>query len=319
MRTIGIVSTSYPYAIKLAARYERALAHLKDLGFETKTGAHVTTRSGFVTGTPQERAADINTMYADPQVDAILCVNGGSVSSEVLPYLDYSLIRSNPKPIIGYSDATAILLAINAKTGIETCHGPMLIPQYGEYPAVLPYTHSSLLRTLSGEKHLAEPSAQWTDEFLDATKGEDLRPRTLKENPGWKVIKHGEAQGRLICGNLRIICSLLGTPYTPDFKYAILILEDTGIKTDELERNLTHLAHAGVLDAVSGVCFGRMLCQEKDGVSIDDVLDRVFAQHSIPVVTGLDVGHTDPVMTVPVGRMAHLRTDPMQLIIASRA
>ena len=306
--TIGVVCTSYPYAVKLKKQYARGLHELERLGYRVKLGKHTERSAGLVNASARERAQDLHAMFLDPEVRAIILINGGTLASEVLDELDYDLIARHPTILIGYSDVTAILLGITARTGMPTFHGPMLIPQFGEFPHVQPYTLKSFTdATTSTDGYTITASDAWTDEFLDSTKGEDSHSRTMRTNPGWTVARHGTVHGKVVCGNLRIICSLLGTPYAPSFDGAILILEDLGIKTDELKRNLIHLAQAGVLRSVRAIAWGRLLRVEpKDGVSVEDVVREVVGD--IPLVYGLDVGHTDPVATITNGVEATLDT-----------
>lgn len=306
--TIGIVSTSYPYARKLNDRYNRAIENLKKLGYNLKIGDYVETKEGFVTASPEKRAEDINKMFLDKEVKAILCVNGGAQSSEVLPFLDYDLIKKNPKIFCGYSDVNSISLGIYAKTGIITFNGPMLIPQFGEFPNILNYSLEYFEKILSGKNDVdLRPSKEWTEEFLDSTKGEDNRPRKMKINDCYEVIKGGNAQGRILSGNLRIICSQIGTSYLPDFAGKILFLEDLEISTAELKRNLEHLSQANLLNEIKGVVFGRILMlKEKDGVSLKEVLLDFFKEKNIPIIIGMDFGHTDPVITIPNGVLCEI-------------
>lgn len=307
--TIGIVSTSYPYALKLNNRYKRAIENLKNLGYNVKVGKYVETKEGFVTASAEKRAEDINQMFLDKEVKAILCVNGGSLSSEVLPFLNYEVIQKNPKIFCGYSDVNSIALGIHAKTGVVTFNGPMLIPQFGEFPTILDYSLKSF-ETILGVKGptVLAPSEEWTDEFLDGTKNEDNRPRKTKKNETYKIIKEGNAEGRVISGNLRIICSQVGTSYLPDFKGKILFLEDLDINTAELKRNLEHLSQAGLLKEIKGLVFGRILMlKEKEGVSLENVLLDLFKDKEIPIIIGGDFGHTDPVLTIPNGVQCEIK------------
>lgn len=304
----GVVSTSYPYALELPVRYERALNSLKSLGFSYKEGKYLKTKTGFTAGTAKQRAEDINNMFADPQVEAILCVNGGSMSSEVLEFIDYEIIKKNPKPFVGYSDVTSILSGINAKTGLITFHGPMLIPQFGEVPQILDFSFKSFNQVLRGINEFElRSSKEWTDEFLDGKKGEDVRPRKTKINDTYQIIRKGEAKGNIIVGNLRILCSLLGTPYFPSMDNIILFLEDLNLNTAEFKRNMIHLHHAGIMKKVKAVVVGRLLmCKEKDGISVEQILKEVVKEG--PIIIGADFGHTDPMLTIPFGAKCRINS-----------
>lgn len=301
--TIGIVSTSYPYGSLLKNRLERAIKNIENIGFKTVIGESVFKKTGYTSGSAKERAEDVNKMFANKNIKAIVCLNGGSTTNQILPYLDYNLIKNNPKIIIGYSDITSLLLAINKKSDLVTFHGPMIIPQFGEFPNILQYSLNSLLDSLTkdSDKEII-PSKEWTDEFLDGTKGEDNRPRNMHLNNSYEFIKEGKAEGILVGGNLRIITGLAGTPYFPEFKNKIFFWEDVSVGIDEIDRNLTHLEMLGVFNKIKGMVVGRILAlKEKDGVKISDLLKQKFSSYNFPIVIGADFGHTDPVLTIPIG------------------
>lgn len=300
---IGIVSTSYPYATLLRNRTERAIKNLEKIGFNIVIGDSVYKKTGYTSGSAEERAKDINKMFQDKKVAAIICVNGGHTTNQILDLLDYNLIKKNPKIIIGFSDATSLLLAVNKICNIVTYHGPMLISQFGEYPDVLEYTKKSFLKAITkNETQDVLPSKEWTDEFLDSTKGEDIRSRKMKNNNSFEFIKEGYGEGKLIGGNLRIITGLAGTKYFPDFTNSIFFWEDSGISVDEIDRNLTHLKMLGVFDKIKGMVVGRVnMLKEKDGVGLKELLNGKFKEYNFPVLIGADFGHTDPVLTIPIG------------------
>ena len=300
---IGIVSTSYPYGTLLKNRVERAIKNIESIGFKVIVGDSVFKKTGYTSGSAKERADDVNKMFANKNVRAIICLNGGSTTNQILPHIDYNLIKKNPKIIVGSSDLTSILLAINKKTGLVTFHGPMIIPQFGEFPNILQYSLDSFLDTLArGNDQRIVPSKEWTDEFLDGTKGEDNRPREMRPNNSYEFIKEGKAEGVLVGGNLRIITGLAGTRYFPDFKEAIFFWEDASVGIDEIDRNLTHLEMLDVFNKIKGMVVGRILAlKEKDGVKISDLLKQKFSQYKFPIIIGADFGHTDPVLTIPIG------------------
>lgn len=308
--TIGLLSPSSPEAARFPRRFARAVHALEALGYSVKLSNNVRCDGLYTAGTPQMRLDDLHELFSDHRVKAIITSIGGSNTNQLLDQLDYRLIASNPKLVIGYSDATALLLAIWQKTGLGVAMGPQLMPQFGEYGGCLDYTVCSLLHLL-GPAHgtgVIEPSKTWTDEYLSWDR-DDTRPRIQKPNSGPYIIKPGHTTGWLIGANLPTLLRLAGTEFWPDLCGAILLLETTGsADISEFDAQLTQLRHLGVLSEITGLGFGRF--------SSESVLDRspllahlvneVFSTLEGPVVAGLDIGHTDPMLTVPYGIRATL-------------
>lgn len=312
MRTIGIVSPSSPVASLCPRRLARGMAALERIGFATKLGAHASARTGFTAGSPEDRASDIHAMFADPSVDVIMTTIGGYNANEVLERIDYAFIARHPKPFVGYSDTTVLLHALRERSGVPTLLGPMLLPQFGEFPDCRPFTRQSFLRALdglgSGETYELPVSDRWADEFLSWDE-EDDRPREDEANAGWRVLREGDASGPLSGGNLRCLLTLAGTPFQPDLRGTVLCLEDTGSQIpDSLQRDLTHARQAGYFAGVRAVLFGRF--QEASGLSGSDlclVVADALRGLDVPMLADLDFGHTDPMLTLPLGATTHVR------------
>ena len=187
-----------------------AIDILKSFGFKVKTGQHLYERHGYLAGEDQARAADVNAMFKDPDVDAIFCLRGGYGSPRILPYLDYASIAKHPKVIIGYSDVTALLNAIYTQTGMVTFHGPIAAQNFTDY------TLSQFKQVLFDAQAatIAAPPA------FETAEGRAERDNRIT------VITPGVAEGKLIGGNLSLMVKLVGTPYEPDYRGNILILED---------------------------------------------------------------------------------------------
>ena len=221
---------------------EIALAkeQLEAIGFKVAIGKHVYDRWGYFAGHDRDRADDINAMFADDKVAGVVCYTGGWGSPRVLPYLDFGLIQRNPKVIIGYSDITALLNAINKKTSLVTFHGPV------GGSAFEPYSLENFKRVVMTAEPagLLAPPPKKPAEIVDRTN------RILELAPG-------KATGRLAGGNLTMIATGMGTPYQVESAGAILLLEDVTEELYRIDRMLTQLALGGVLDNVAGVVFGR--------------------------------------------------------------
>jgi len=276
---------------KNPAALSKGIAKLRELGFEVSLGDCVRKLRtwGYLSGTDEERAEELNEAFRDEKVDAIFCVRGGYGTPRLLPHLDYGLIRLNPKILLGYSDITALHLALHLKSDLVTFHGPMIASEIGsEFTG---YTEKSLLRALMDPEPL----------------GEITNPM---DGPIIKTINKGEATGTLVGGNLSLFVKTLGTPYEVDTKGKILFLEDVDDPPYRIDGNLTHLMLAGKLQDAAGIIVGETLkCEPKDpepSLNLWDVLrDRIGSTRK-PAVYGLCCGHGVHHVTLPVGVKARL-------------
>jgi muramoyltetrapeptide carboxypeptidase len=260
---------------------------LAALGLVAKRGAHLLDRRGSLAGADADRARDVMAMFTDPAVKAVLPVRGGWGCARLLPHLDFEAIARHPKVLIGYSDVTALTLAIHAKTGLVTFHGPNGASEWNATSADF-FTRV----VLRGE---AVTFANPRD------KGETLAQTEYRT----KTIVPGVARGRLLGGNLSVLTALLGSPYLPDFTGAILFLEDTHEAPYRIDRMLTQLALAGVLKAARGVIWGTCHECEPDAgfgsLTIPDLLDDHVKPLGVPAWRGALIGHIDRQFTLPLG------------------
>lgn len=259
---VGVVAPSG--AIE-EARLGAGIAVLEELGLRVVTGEAVLARQGYLAGSDTARCADLQRMLDDPDIRGIFCARGGFGSQRLVPALDLASMRRQPKPVVGYSDATALLVALG-RAGVVGVHGPMVAVD--------------LARGLSGrslahlERVLSDPAYLWEAEVPVA-----IRP--------------GRAGGRLLGGTLSVLVTTLGTPYAPDLDGAIVFLEDVHEWPYRLDRLLTQLRQSGKLDRAAGVVFGTMeACRTLDGVAAVDVVRDVFADAPFPVGLGLPAGHS---------------------------
>lgn len=267
------------------------------LGFEPVEGDNLYARSNYLAGDDRSRAADVNAMFADDSIDAIFCLRGGYGTTRMLPYLDYDVIRANPKVITGYSDITGLINAITQKTGLVTFHGPIAMQNFSDY-------------TLSEyRKVLVEPAKS---AVIAAAPPFETRPGLIDKTNRILTITGGKARGRLIGGNLTLLTSINGTPYEPDYEGAILFLEDVDEAPYRVDRMLTELWLSGHLQNVAGVALGKFT--ETGGYggnefSLEDVFRMRFEPLGVPTVRGLMIGHVEDQTTVPVGIEAELDAD----------
>lgn len=284
-----------------------AMDILRSFGFKVKPGKNLFQRYGYLAGQDRDRAADVNAMFADKNVDAIICLRGGYGSPRILPYLNYSTIAANPKVFMGYSDVTALLNSIYTQTGLITFHGPIAKQNFSEYTVE---NFKKVLFSPTANIELATPP------LFEAMEGQAEKDNRIT------VISQGSATGRLIGGNLSLMVKLVASPYEPDYKDKILFLEDVEEAPYRVDGMLTHLRLAGRLDKLAAVVFGK--CTEctassPPSLSLEQVLADRFGDLNIPVMSGVMIGHIEDMSTIPVGAMATLDTAKQRLYLNEAA
>lgn len=262
---------------------------LQALGLTVKVGKSMLARHGYLAGTDRERAADINDFFKDASVRAVLPIRGGWGSSRLLPYLDFEAIARNPKIVLGYSDITALLLSIHARTGQITFHGPNGLGRWDAWS--VDYVRRILF---NGEAVTFE------------------NPKGLSDKNALAQIEHriqtiapGTARGRLLGGNLTVLTAIVGSQFLPQWDGAILFLEDVGEDIYRVDRMFTQLKLAGILQRIRGFVFGTCAeCGPGEGFG-SLTLEEVFADHikplDVPAWTGAMIGHQTQQWTLPVG------------------
>lgn len=268
---------------------------LEALGFKVKTGAHMLERHGNLAGDDKARAEDLNKAFADTSIAAVHAIRGGWGSARLLPYLDYDTIRRNPKVLIGYSDITALHMAINGKTGLMTFHGPIGLGRWDAWS--VDYYKRVLM---NGERVTFSPKQGLSDR--NSLTQTEFRVQTLTP---------GKARGRLLGGNLTVLTAILGSPYLPDWEDAILFCEDVGEDYYRIDRMVTQLKLAGVLSKIKGFVFGGCSeCGPGDGNFGALTLEEIFIDHikplGVPAWQGAMIGHAQPQWTLPVGAQVEI-------------
>jgi len=302
--TVGLIAPAS--ASNNRQHVHMAIDVLKSLGYRVKEGKNLYQRTQYLAGDDKDRAADVNRMFADPEVDGIFTLTGGYGTMRILPYLDYQTIARNPKVLIGYSDITGLLLGIYAKTGLVGFHGPVASSMFSEY------TLAEYKKVVVDPQKSVEIGAP---PKVDYPEGQTERTNRLMS------FHDGKAQGRLIGGNLSLLSPLIGTPYQPDFDGAILFLEDVNEAFYRLDRMITHLLLAGILDQVSGIVMGKFTKIPKEGNSfnLEEIIQQLLVPLGIPVVRGLMIGHVTDKTTVPIGIEAELDGDAGSLRLLEAA
>lgn len=288
---------------------ERAYRNLESLGLRVKLGLHALARSGNYAGTLKERLADLHAAFRDPNVRAIWPARGGSGAAMLLPHLNWSLVRANPKIVIGYSDLTALLVGLYRHARLVAFHGPVASSQF------LPETRAALEAVLfegAPLVHVAVPEAQ---RERARTNPEDA-PRTLGS---------GTAEGPLVGGNLSVIASLIGTPDAAPLAGHLLFLEDVGEAPYRLDRMLFQLQQSHGFERIRGLALGVFRrSSDPDAAqgpkhTLAQVLEERFAAIEVPAAYGLPFGHIAPQGVLPLGIRAQLDADRHTLTLLESA
>ncbi|MET0364600.1 MAG: LD-carboxypeptidase [Sphingobium sp.] len=263
------------------------------MGLKPRAAPHLAGRYGYLAGTDADRAADVNMMFADPDVRAVFAVRGGWGCARILPRLDFAAIRKNPKLLIGFSDITALHLAFAAKVGFTTIHGPNAASSWGAY---------------SWDAFRAVAFDAATPTFANPVGHED---RLAQRSGRIRTFRPGVARGRLLGGNLTVLSALMGTAYLPDFTGALLFIEDVSEAPYRIDRMLTQLTLGGVLGKLAGVVFGQ--CTDcgpggpgYGGFTLSQVLQQHLEPLGIPAFQGGQFGHVANQYSLPLGVQAEM-------------
>jgi muramoyltetrapeptide carboxypeptidase LdcA involved in peptidoglycan recycling len=304
---IRIVAPSSAWNTDRAKQYERAKKNLEKLGFSVTYGNYLEPATHLDAVDIKLRAKDIHDAYRDSSVKAIMALNGGWLANSLLTYLDWDVVKANPKPFIGYSDITVLLNAIYAKTGNVGYLGPNLGTFGIKHEAE--YTAENLRTVLCGKGKTVSlvPSKKW---------GEGKKRKQYITQP-WEVIQPGSAEGTVIGGNIATLYLLQGTGYYPMFKEdTVLALEDDDeageYTTREFDRRLESiLQQPNARKCIKAIVIGRF--QSASKVAMEDIgqIIRSKSLKSIPVIANVDFGHTQPLLTLPIGGKMRIATEPL--------
>ena len=279
--TLGIIAPASPAYDPLEVEHGRKI--LEELGFRIVLAPNSLRKNRYLAGTDAERLSDLIHMFLNPTIDGLLCLRGGYGCMRLLSQIDYRIIRNNPKILVGYSDITALQLAIWKHAGLVTFSGPMLVSDFGRQAGEYTLKHF--------DKALTSPFALGTIPPAPGARCEVLRP--------------GRASGRLLGGNLTLIAATLGTPYEVDTRGSILFLEDVDEQPYRVERMLQQLRLAGKFRFVEGIVFGEFTgCEAKEDTnsfSLQEVIREAIKDTAVPCYYGLAAGHGLNKATLPLG------------------
>jgi len=280
---IGVIAAAGPVT---PAEIEPGVALLESRGYRVRLSEALYEKKGYLAGEDSIRLAELERMFGDEEVKAVICARGGYGTLRLLERLDFKLIRSHPKIFMGFSDITALLWAFYKETGLITFHGPMV-------------------------KSLGSDQARNLESFENLMTAQS--PLQLKLDQG-TVIRPGKVSGTLLGGNLSLIAHMIGTAFMPELKGTLLFLEDTNEALYRIDRYLSHLRLSGLLDDLAGIILGRFEgCEEVD--QLPDLFAERLAGLGIPVCSGLPVGHGAENLALPLGIQATLDTGRMTLIL----
>ncbi len=265
---------------------------LETIGFKVVYTNNILSRNGYLAGTDEQRTSDLNEMFSRDDIDGIVAARGGYGCTRILPLLDYNLIGKNPKVLLGYSDITALHMAIYAKTGLVSFHGPVGISTFNEY-------------SISNFKNVLV----YPLENLTLYNAEDEGNYDLKSF----TIISGKSSGRLVGGNLSLMVSLIGTPYDFDSSGKLIFIEEIGEQPYRIDRMLTQMIEAGKFENASGIILGEFVdCEPKkddlNSFSLKEVLYKCLYDLNVPVIYGMSFGHIKNKLTLPIGINAELNS-----------
>jgi muramoyltetrapeptide carboxypeptidase len=293
---IGLIAPASPPSVD--EKITKGVEYLERLGYRVKLGKHLRDQHGYLAGTDEARANDFNDMVNDTEVKAIFALRGGYGTPRLLQMINYRALKQHPKIIVGYSDLTALQLAVFRKTGLVTFSGPM--PGVEMWKGIDPYTEEHFWRLLTSATKIGElPNPQ--------------------EEP-LSILQHGSATGRLLGGNFALMNSLMGTPFLPSLKKALLVLEDVDEAPHRVDRMLAQLLNANVLRNLSGLIFGRFTgCNPSDStephLTIEQILKEYAAKIKCPVVANFQYGHVAKKLTLPIGLTASVDTHKQKITV----
>jgi len=289
---------------------QKGVSNLEEIGFNVEI--HPSCYGDFkgTSGPPHERAEVLMNAFKDESVDGIMCYWGGWNSNDLLDYLDWGLIRANPKVFIGYSDITFLNTALYEKAGIVNFQGPALITFTHDFlmPWEIQVFKDMLMTPL--DKYELRASPTFVDDPYFYMHPE--KPVTENPNPGWQIIKEGTAQGPIIGGHIGTLLTLAGTAYWPDLEGKLLFLEeDESGNPKNVRRLFRQLEQTGVLEEINGLLIGRIpeVTGIKDDLWIGSLIEDIIEDVDYPIVAQMDFGHTNPIATVPIGIEAKISTE----------
>lgn len=302
--TIALVA---PAGLLNRTRTEVAIKRIEEEGFKVKQYRDIYRSRGYLAGDDETRAKELMQAFADPEVSAVFPVRGGTGVTRILDSLDYGVIRRNPKILTGFSDITALHLAIQRQAGLVTFHSPNPMDGFGRTKGFTKLSSQTFWRALLADSY--RHSQQEGYEVLSEQSERDKLSTLIT----------GIARGQLVGGNLSLVCAVMGTPYEIETRGNILFLEDVAEAPYRIDRLLSQLRLAGKLEMLDGILLGKFSrCDagtDEESLSLAEVFDDYFADLGVPVLQNFPAGHSSDNVTLPLGVEVELDADHRQLTI----
>jgi muramoyltetrapeptide carboxypeptidase len=284
---VALVAPAGP--LRSAEELDTSIANARSLGWEPIAGANVCARADYLAGSDSDRLLDFNTALADESVDAIWCVRGGYGAMRLLPHIDWASLTRRPRALLGFSDVTALHAAASTRCELITYHAPTARGRLTDF------SRSSLVRAV--------------------IEGRDSCGRA----DGARAVRPGRAHGRLVGGNLALLAALAGTPYAPDYRGALLVLEDVGEPAYRIDRMLTQLRLSGALAQIAGLVVGHFTeatpGHDLSPEAVDALIGEAADVAGVPALAGVPVGHIDDQWTIPLGANAELDAESLTVTV----
>ncbi|MEK3981446.1 S66 peptidase family protein [Psychrobacillus sp. FSL K6-2836] len=314
---VGIFTPSSPATVTAYQRFQRAKAFIEEKGLVIVEGELTGQSDVYRSGSPKSRAEELNKLLRNPDIKMIMSTIGGTNSNSLLPYIDYEAFKENPKLVVGYSDATAVLLSLYAKTGITTYYGPSLIPSFGEFEPLVNNTYRYFEQYFMEENKLPYEVPMppfWSDEPVNWL--EKTTEKILYRNE-WITGQSGAAEGRLIGGNVNAMYGFIGSPYFPTIEQGdILLIEDCMKNASIVEKNFAMLKLHGVFEKVAGIILGKHELYDdlETGKRPLDLLIEQLDGLDIPILAEFDTCHTHPMHPLAIGKKVKLDAHAKKVI-----
>ena len=319
---VGFISPSAGLAPLAMHRIKKAREAIESLGYRVKLAENSLKNKGYVSTTIEDRVSDIHEMFADPEVKMIMCTIGGNHSNQIIKYLNYNLIKKNPKIFVGYSDITVLHFALQSQANLATYYGPCAMTQFGENPKVFDYTvkyfNYQISKKYAKKNYKVRASSTWTEEVLNWFNKDDLkRPRKMKVNTGYKWLIPGKAKGALWGGSIPSINHLAGTKYWLNPKNKIFFLDipegetvGKGLNIANVDSFLADLDNLGVFNVIKGLIIGRPYHYDNENYKqFKKIIKGYLKNKKCPILYNTNIGHTDPIITLRYGSVVELDSE----------
>jgi len=318
--TIAFIAPASGLSALTLHRLEKGVKFFEELGYKVKVFPTAKKNSGVSSDIAENRAKDIMDAFKDKDVKVIISTIGGNTSHQTWEYLDFEIIKENPKIFCGYSDITSLHLAFYSQTGLVGFYGPAVITQFGEIPEPDEFTIQHFFKAVTETIGEVKPSLKWSDDKENVNwmdKDSTNEKRLFKKNKGYEWLKNGKAKGEILGGCLPVILHAAGTKYWPNFDDKILLLETPegedytkGEALNSVDSALGDLRNLGVFKQVKGIVFGRGFGYTPEQIKeLKEIILYNTRGCDFPILYNVDIGHTDPILTIPLGVKVELDSE----------